>query len=35
MLDYCPDCGSDDVDSFMNGETHCNSCGHVHDDEEE
>lgn len=38
MCDYCPECGSDDLDSYMsymNGESHCNGCGHTWEDEEE
>lgn len=35
IIDYCPACGSDDLDEYMNGEAHCNECGHVYNEEEE
>lgn len=35
MIDYCESCGSDDLDHFMNGESHCNECGRVHCEEDE
>lgn len=35
MLDYCPDCGSDDLDEFMSGDVICNDCGHIHNVDEE
>ena len=30
MPDYCPSCNadSDDIDSYINGDCHCNACGH-------
>ena len=35
MLDYCPSCGSDDIESYMNGDNHCADCGAYWIDEDE
>lgn len=35
MLDYCPMCGSEELEHYMNGETYCLGCGHTHNEEDE
>ena len=36
MSDYCPECGNtEDLESYMNGESYCPECGHTWEDEEE
>lgn len=35
MPDYCPMCGSEELEHYMNGETYCLNCGHTHGEEDE
>ncbi|WBF79347.1 hypothetical protein IACHDJAJ_00137 [Aeromonas phage vB_AdhS_TS3] len=35
MPDYCPMCGSEELDHFMNGDTYCQECGYTHNEDDE
>ncbi|AZV01945.1 hypothetical protein [Aeromonas phage Akh-2] len=35
MLDYCPMCGSEELDHFMNGDTYCQECGYTHNEDDD